>query len=591
MLLPCNTSSLTACIIKPPNGWIMWPFYSLVDVPNRTAAASRHNSSHCSCRLPPADAEAPADVFFKVGDDVHPKPAGHIQYVAIWTTALSRRPYLSTDDHADVVVGIHSSVSQAHVSVLLPDGSFALKDAPVPSGAASSLAFPLAGVPLVVHNQPLVIILNRTGGAPLRRNLFLSRVEPPPSTLRSFVQVDYARKTVLVNGKPLLGVGYYDSQSIGPSNFSRQASAGINWGMRYLSSNDPKSTDPRLPNQFVQDYLDWSSKAGMYVMLDIYMFVEDIAAHGNTTDAWRNISEQVMMFRDHPALLGWYICDDCMTQWLRRQLSAKTRSISTIYDALKQLDPWHPLIGASETAQNGIFTTANVYVPSPSLDVIMIENYVPALEQNAHSGLVGDPGMDGTLRAWPMTWEPVVNCPGPWLIAKRQDISDSDKALIMYSMSWLSAIKARQPSQLHFRLFPFPSNPIYEEIMRQVGRYGNIAREVQDFLLAPPSGEPEPWLSSSELGGCQQCAGLWRRAGKSFCALIVVTNTRNVTATASFQLRDAERWPDAGMALFERVDSRSAGLKLHDSRFDVVLAAFDTHVYATASCQNKEVYV
>merc|ERR1719230_827918 len=107
----------------------------------------------------------------------------------------------------------------------------------------------------------------------------------------------------------------------------------------------------------------------------------------------------------------------------------------------------------------------------------MIENYVSSLEQNSHSGLVRDPGMDGMLRSWPMTWEPIINCPGPWLVAGRKDISDSNKALNMYSLSWLSAIKSRLPMQLHFRLFPFPSQPIYEEIMVQVGRYAKIARQ------------------------------------------------------------------------------------------------------------------
>ena len=68
----------------------------------------------------------------------------------------------------------------------------------------------------------------------LNRRLFLSRVHTPPAGYTgSFVQVDYARKALLVNGKLLAGVGYYDSQSVGSSNFTRQAAAGLTWGMRY----------------------------------------------------------------------------------------------------------------------------------------------------------------------------------------------------------------------------------------------------------------------------------------------------------------------------------------------------------------------
>jgi len=278
-----------------------------------------------------------------------------------------------------------------------------------------------------------------------------------------------------------------------------------------------------------------------------------------------------------------------------------------LYRALKQLDPYHPAIGAVESVNVNVFTTANVFIPAPSLDLVMVENYVQNLTQNAHRGSAMDPGSDGTFSGWPLTWEPVVNCPGVWLNQDRKDLTTAQKALQLYSMSWLSAILANLPSQLHFRLFPFDERSkhsvLYEEIMLQVGRYGKVVRAAQGFLLAPPSGAVEPWIEAEDAatpGPCRQCAALWRRevedAPTSFCALVAVVNTQNSTATQTFLLRGAAAWPGAATAPLKRLDGPCVGEKATrdasgrdcpkflDGALSVTLAAFDTHVYVTPGC-------
>lgn len=581
VVLPCNGRAVTGCyVVQPPAGFFMTAF---LDGGGRNASAVPYNDTHCACSLPPGDAEAPVDISFVEGSSKPAVPAGRVEYVALWTTALARRPYLSTDVEAEVVVSLHHSVVEAAVSLQLGDeGATLLARTPVPSGVALTLRFSLAALPAAVQLLPLTLTLTRGNGESpsLTRRLYLSRVTAPPASLGSFVQVDYARKTLLVNGAPFLGVGYYDSQSIGPSNFSRQAAAGINWGMRYLKSNESISNLQRKSDAFIQDYFDWSHRNGMYVMFDLYEYIEALATFGNSTELWANISGQVMKFRTHPALLGYYVCDDCTTQYLMRQEAAKTLTLDLLYRALKDLDPYHPVIGAEESANAYTFTTANARIPAPSLDLVMIENYVDSLSSNAHTGGVDSPGMDGSFGGWPLTWEPIVNCPGPWLIAQRNDLSDAEKALNMYSMSWLSAVLANLPQQLYFRLFPLPADPIYERILAQVGRYAKVARQVQDFLFAPPSGVPEPWLAPSRSGPSRQAAALWRRTGPVFCAVVVVVNTENSTATADFRLEGAGQWPSAAFAHLRRVDG-SGDANFRGGRLMVTLAAYDTHVYAS----------
>ena len=264
------------------------------------------------------------------------------------------------------------------------------------------------------------------------------------------------------------------------------------------------------------------------------------------------------------------------------------------------MDPLHPVIGAVESANVYTFTTANQFIRGVSLDVVMVENYQSDLTGNAHTGGSSSPGMDGSFAAWPLSFEPVVNCPGPWLPARRTDITDAEKARMLYSFSWLGAVLADMPSQLHFRLFPFkdPASPapIYEEIMQQVGRFAQVANAHRDFLLANPSGVREPFIAND--GPCKQCAAVWRKEaaaaaaagarGSSFCALVAVVNTQNETASASFAIQAADMWPDAAAAVLHRVDggpSKSGQLRLHGYKFEVSgIQPFDTHVYASRGC-------
>ena len=218
--------------------------------------------------------------------------AGSVQYHALWTTSLSQRPYLWYVDHGELLVSTHGAMpanarvsmeaalpsANARVSMeaalpstevgsadggqhaaadraeerLLQGGRIVLLDkVPLPGapGSAMSIPFPMKKLPTSLEQLPVTVTLEFDDDAAphktisLTRQLFLSRVPAPaPDYPGSIVQVDYSRKSLLINGLSFgAGVGYYDSQSIGLRNFTRQADAGLSWGMRYLTSNDPSS--------------------------------------------------------------------------------------------------------------------------------------------------------------------------------------------------------------------------------------------------------------------------------------------------------------------------------------------------------------
>jgi hypothetical protein len=51
---------------------------------------------------------------------------------------------------------------------------------------------------------------------------------------------------------------------------------------------------------------------------------------GNVSAAWEDVERIVTEYRDHSALLGWYVCDDCMTSWIVAQRTAGTPTVDHV---------------------------------------------------------------------------------------------------------------------------------------------------------------------------------------------------------------------------------------------------------------------
>ena len=58
---------------------------------------------------------------------------------------------------------------------------------------------------------------------------------------------------------------------------------------------------------------------------------------GGPASGWAAVEKAVKRYQNHPALLGWYVCDDCMTSWIVAQRAAGTPTVDTMYNRLKQV--------------------------------------------------------------------------------------------------------------------------------------------------------------------------------------------------------------------------------------------------------------
>ena len=139
---PCSTATVVGCTVGQVSGWFQTAF---CDGKVHNGTAFRVNQTHCSCRLPPSFAEAPVAVAFVDAAGRATKPL-LTDYVALWHTSLGKRPYLSSDKYAELLVRVHPSIKGACVAAKLSDGTHLLDWSPVNAGSTTRLLLPLSSL-------------------------------------------------------------------------------------------------------------------------------------------------------------------------------------------------------------------------------------------------------------------------------------------------------------------------------------------------------------------------------------------------------------------------------------------------------------
>ncbi len=164
------------------------------------------------------------------------------------------------------------------------------------------------------------------------------RVCPPPA---GGVTVDRYGRT-LVDGEPFMPLGFYLNYPM-RGELERLRDTPFNAIMPYASVRMRPDGGGDLDTAAIDDIravLDWWHQAGFKVIFSL----KDLYPAGVVSAPylpWRGVADgdavaQLMVeaFRDHPALLAWYICDE-MSVRHRDLLTARRRLIN-------RLDPAHP---------------------------------------------------------------------------------------------------------------------------------------------------------------------------------------------------------------------------------------------------------
>lgn len=278
------------------------------------------------------------------------------------------------------------------------------------------------------------------------------------------VKTDRFTGGLIVNKLPFFPFGFYCYSPVYPSVPEEEIVKGFN-----LMSPYQKITPETINER--KAYMDRCAELGMKVHYNLLSVSggggvgSKIEGLGDAEKRLRLINE-IKTFRDHPALLGWYISDEPNSKNIAPQ------QLEDIYRTVKENDPWHPV----SIVFMAPYLSAKKY--SDALDIVMADPY-PVPEYPV--SMPGDVARQ--LKAEFAGKKPVWIVPqafggGEWW-SREPTIQE------MRSMTWQSIIQGATGIQYFVRQGPnyFPKSAA------TWGECGRIATEVAELT---------PWLLSDE---------------------------------------------------------------------------------------------
>jgi hypothetical protein len=162
---------------------------------------------------------------------------------------------------------------------------------------------------------------------------------------------------------PILPVGFYQYTITQPSDVvlpAKEAIHGMSLVSPYVSTVAPSAAWFANMTKF----MDRCAEVGFMVHFQLNAF----ANKGNDPATLRNITTQINMFKDHPALFAWYLADEPDGGGIAPAL------LKPKYDLIKTLDLHHPV--------SMVFCAGGAARYASGLDLIMVDLY-PIPNSNA----------------------------------------------------------------------------------------------------------------------------------------------------------------------------------------------------------------
>lgn len=199
-------------------------------------------------------------------------------------------------------------------------------------------SFATAG--LAVGEYTLAARVQRESG--IRDSIFLKVRKLPPAPHE--VKLDLFTKSLMRNGDPFFPIGIY---------WLRQETLAAVKQLRFNSGDYYY----KLDDAAVADLMDTATEEGVAILLELSDHIRNLEVPDTTA-----IYDKVMRYRNHPALLAWYLVDE------PADAGVKPTDTMRIYQRIRQLDPYHPV----SLVNNRPHTFAD-YISSS--DVVAIDPY------------------------------------------------------------------------------------------------------------------------------------------------------------------------------------------------------------------------
>ncbi len=281
------------------------------------------------------------------GKPIYQSPPLSAVVPQLLSLAPARVPFM-TGDKASVVVRVDPAAGD-NLRVAIMSGTTQLAEGPVTAGHRAVLPIALTSLP--AGRSQLTAAL-------LRGSDRLSRATSDVIVAEfkaNAVVIDNLSHTMIVRGMPFCPQSCYCIGDTVPGIVETEAPLGFNVIAPYYDDDIPAR---KLLREQTRKLLDRCAQVGMYVNLDIRR-----ASHPpQTADTWQWLKDEIEAFRDHPALLSYYLADEPEGGW------ASPEECLTAYRKIKDLDPYHPI-----TIVHCVPSAAAAY--SPAEDIVMTDPY------------------------------------------------------------------------------------------------------------------------------------------------------------------------------------------------------------------------
>lgn len=350
-----------------------------------------------------------------------PWAAGFIEHYAAVAPSFTRRPYVR-ETEGGLVLDFDTSLLGRALRVRAALGATVLVDEELrPSTTRRIVAFPLKDLPASVYAAATIDV---SAGAEVYSHERVFARAPPPTTHAVVTQVDHERRALLRDGVPFALAGWFaggyghESAGLPAATYGAdaadlamlgQASLVAEWGRQGQTFvRAMKFTNISQGLRF----LDEARRSGVAVLFNVEA---DKLARGlasipdthtgvvpNATAVWANVSAAIDAYKGHPAVAGWYACDDCCHMSdLDAYGPVEYAALAAIKERIFARDPHHVMFGTVACGETWYWSEAGAGL---GIDVIMKEAYGGGMSTMA------------AYRQFPMTHAPLVNMPMPALL-------------------------------------------------------------------------------------------------------------------------------------------------------------------------------
>lgn len=181
----------------------------------------------------------------------------------------------------------------------------------------------------------------------------------------NMVKIDRANSGLIVDGLPFFPFGFYCYSPVQPTLAEEEVVKGFNMMSPYQEISDKTRNERRK-------YMDRCAQLGMKVHYNLLSIGERIGRDGgfgsghiskiDKDEQLRLLKEEINAFKDHPALLAWYISDEPVGR------KVPPEPLIEIYQLIKKLDPYHPV--------SVVFMTPNKAKDyAEAMDIVMADPY------------------------------------------------------------------------------------------------------------------------------------------------------------------------------------------------------------------------